>query len=455
MTYPLFQSNVMFDDIESSWEDLPDILLEDIFVLLEPRHRHEASQACIRWYETFYAPRVWEHFTLKGNFLKKRRYYAHKGYQRETCPRKTQICLHQVGYLFKKITITPIHDFQHVYEFIRILRAYLGYFDEFPMPLLRTFHFTFTCETRGITGVILHGTGGKMMEELRHLLRNMKLLKDLKLNNLMLDDAEVEGLFEAIAYNCSDTLETMEILNFTKDPYPILDITLFNNIHTLRTSPQHLDDEVIIILASSSVSNLHIIQGRYTCNTDSVSDDAWRLVKQMAPYFRVTLEVRGHTKTPLILQPHAPVNRIVYDSPNLKFPHETAVWIVHYYHDTLEYFAQKRLPRTHGPRTFHDRGDAAFLMLARSCPKLHTLIISERISTATAILIAKSKPSLEKFIVRQNGLLKRCDGPKSDNSFSNAETIRISRSYETTSEEISKTFGKRWVPMSDKNFKKL
>lgn len=287
----------MFDDMESSWEDLPDILLEDIFVLLEPRHRHEASQVCIRWYETFYAPRVWEHFTLKGNILKKRRYYAHKGYQRETCPRKTQICLHRVGYLFKKITITPIHDFQHVYEFIRILRAYLGYFDEFPMPLLRTFHFTFTCETRGITGVILHGTGGKMMEELRHLLHNMKLLKDLKLNNLMLDCAEVEGLFEAIAYNCSDTLETMEILNFTKVPYPILDITLFNNIHTLRTSPQHLDDEVIVILASSSVCSLHIIQGRYTCNTDSVSDDAWRLVKQMAPYFRVTLEVRGHTKT--------------------------------------------------------------------------------------------------------------------------------------------------------------
>lgn len=444
----------MFEE-ESTWEDLPDILLEDIFTLLEPRHRHEASQVCRRWYETFYAPRVWEHFTLKGNILTKRRFYIYKGYQRETCPRKTQICLHRVGYLFKKITITPIHDFQHVYEFIRILRAYLGYFEEFPMPLLHTFHFTFTCETRGITGVIVHGTGGKMMEELRHLLRNMQLLKDLKLNSLMLDQAEVTGLFEAIANNCSDTIQTLEILDFTKVPYPILDITLFSNLNVLKTSPQHLDDEVIVILASSGITKLHIIQGRYTCSADSVSDEAWRLLKDMSPYFRVTLEVRGHTKTPLILQPHAPVNRIVYDSPNLKLPHETAVWMVHYYHDTLEYFAQKRLPRSHGPRTFHDRGDAAFLMLVRSCPKLHTLIISERISTATAIQIAKIKPSLEDYIVRENGLLKRCDGPKTDNSFRDAEIRKIARSYEATRQEISTTLGRRWVPMSDRHFKKL
>lgn len=31
----------MFDDIESSWEDLLDIFLEDIFVLLEFRYRYE------------------------------------------------------------------------------------------------------------------------------------------------------------------------------------------------------------------------------------------------------------------------------------------------------------------------------------------------------------------------------------------------------------------------------
>ncbi|XP_062566450.1 uncharacterized protein LOC134228773 [Saccostrea cucullata] len=440
---------------ESDWEDLPDILLEDIFTLLEPRYRHEASQVCRRWYETFYAPRVWEHFMLKGNILTKRRYSIFKGYQRETCPRKTQICLHRVGYLFKKITITPIHDFQHVYEFIRILRAFLGYFDEFPMPLLHTFHFTFTCETRGITGVILHGTGGKMMEELRHLLQNMKLLKDLKLNNLMLDEVEVSGLFEAIANNCSDTIQTLEILNFTKVPHPILDVTLFDNLHTLRTSPQHLDDEVIVILASSGVSNLHIIQGRYTCNADPVSDDAWRLLKEMAPHFRVTLEVRGHTKTPLMLQPHAPVNRIVYDSSNLKFPHETAIWIVHYYHTLLESFVQKQIPRTHGPRTFHDRGDAAFLMLVRSCPKLHTLIISERICTATALVIAKTKPSLQKYIVRKNGLLKRCDGPKTDNFFRNADIRKTARSYEATNQQISEILGGRWILMSDRHFKKL
>ena len=94
-------------------------------------------------------------------------------------------------------------------------------------------------------------------------------------------------------------------------------------------------------------------------------------------------------------------------------------------------------------------------MLVRSCPKLHTLVISERKSTATAILVARTKPCLEKFIVRQNGLLKRCDGPKTDNSFSNAELRRVARSYETTRDEISKILGRRWLPTSDRNFKKL
>lgn len=64
----------------------------------------------------------------------------------------------------------------------------------------------------------------------------MKLLKDLKFNNFMLDDVEVEGLFEVIVYNCSDILEIMEILNFIKDLYFILDIMLFNNIYIFRIS---------------------------------------------------------------------------------------------------------------------------------------------------------------------------------------------------------------------------
>lgn len=64
----------------------------------------------------------------------------------------------------------------------------------------------------------------------------MKLLKDLKFNNFMLDDVEVEGLFEVIVYNCSDILEIMEIFNFIKDLYFILDIMLFNNIYIFRIS---------------------------------------------------------------------------------------------------------------------------------------------------------------------------------------------------------------------------
>lgn len=104
---------------------------------------------------------------------------------------------------------------------------------------------------------------------------------------------------------------------------------------------------------------------------------------------------------------------------------------------------------------FYDCGDVVFLMLVRSCLKLYIFIISERIFIVMVILIVKSKLLFEKFIVCKNGLFKRCDGLKLDNSFSNVEIKRILWFYEIISEEIFKIFGKRWVFMLDKNFKKL
>ena len=44
--------------ILEGWEAIPDIILEDIFSILTPKHRHQSSMVCRRWYNIFYSPRV-------------------------------------------------------------------------------------------------------------------------------------------------------------------------------------------------------------------------------------------------------------------------------------------------------------------------------------------------------------------------------------------------------------
>lgn len=81
------------EEEEDFWAELPTILLEDIFTLLTPKQRHQASMVCRPWYEIFYSPRVWETFVLLERTLTKRRFNLYKGYQRELCPRKAQVRL--------------------------------------------------------------------------------------------------------------------------------------------------------------------------------------------------------------------------------------------------------------------------------------------------------------------------------------------------------------------------
>jgi hypothetical protein len=63
--------------------------------------------------------------------------------------------------------VTPISDYYNLYEFLRILAAFLAFYADFPMPLLHTFRFTFACESRGVNGVVIIGTGGNILDNVK------------------------------------------------------------------------------------------------------------------------------------------------------------------------------------------------------------------------------------------------------------------------------------------------
>ena len=128
-----------------------------------------------------------------------------------------------------------------------------------------------------------------------------------------------------------------------------------------------------------------------------------------------------------------------------------------YFHWFLQVYAHFDLPRYYGHRSFGSRCDESLVSLVRTCPKLHTLIIRDKISTATLIIIAREGHNLKRLFIRKNALLKRCDWQRTltwdDNYYWTLR--RASHSYEDTFAEVSRCLGFKWLPLSDKEFKHL
>ncbi|KAH9491439.1 hypothetical protein Btru_032186 [Bulinus truncatus] len=448
------------EDDFNSWAYLPVILLEDILTLLSPKERHQASQVCRQWYDLFYSPRVWETFILLERTLTKKRFNLYKGYQRELCPGKTQLCFRRVGSFFKRIVVTPISDYFNLYEFLRILAAFLQFQEDHgqkAMPLLHTFDFTFACASRSEGVEMVHGTGGQILEMIIQLLVRMSNLKHLKLNQLLVDVGDVPSLFDAIVNCFGESLSSLELLNVTKVPLALPDLSRFRNLVKLTVSPQHLNDEVVLLLSGLNIMHLHLLQDPYTCECESVSSDAWKLVREIAPWLQVYLEVSGITRSRVLIQPRAPVHGVFLRTPYTRLTNDLVMALVENYSKTLRYFVQERLPRTHGPRGFNNRSDSSFLFLVRRCPVLHTLVIRERISTSTVILLANEGRRLSTLLVRKNGLIKRCDWPQcgemSKEFYANLKAASLD--YGKCTDEICKILKRRWKPMEDKQFMRL
>ncbi|CAL1537578.1 unnamed protein product [Lymnaea stagnalis] len=443
-----------------SWAYLPVILIEDIFTLLTPKERHQASQVCRQWYDLFYSPRVWETFILLERTLTKKRFNLYKGYQRELCPGKTQLCFRRVGSFFKRIVVTPITDYFNLYEFLRILAAFLQFQEDhgqIAMPLLHTFDFTFACASRSEGVEMVHGTGGQILEMIKQLLVRMSNLKHLKLNQLLIDVMDVPSLFDAITNCFGESLSSLEMLNVSKVPLALPELARFRNLIKLSISPQHLSEEVLLMLAGLNIMQLFLVQDPYTCECEPVSSEAWKLMREMAPWLHVYLEVSGRAKSKVLIQPRAPVHGIFLRTPYTRLTSDLVMSLVEHYSKTLRYFVQERLPRVHGPRGFNFRCDSSLLFLVRRCRSLHTLIIRERISTATLILVANEGKRLSTLLARKYGLIKRCDwlrcGEMSKDFY--AHLKRASLNYDECTDEVCRLLQRRWRPLTDRQFMRL
>lgn len=67
--------------IYSKWNELPDLLLEEIFSYLTIREKYYASLVCKSWYRAFNLPQAWSEFVLGDSTLTRGRYNYYSGWQ--------------------------------------------------------------------------------------------------------------------------------------------------------------------------------------------------------------------------------------------------------------------------------------------------------------------------------------------------------------------------------------
>ncbi|ELU04989.1 hypothetical protein CAPTEDRAFT_174873 [Capitella teleta] len=443
------------------WAWLPDILLEEIFAQLTHRQRYYCSMVCRHWYSAFKSFRVWKKLEVGERTFTYRRFNLYKGYQNDISHHRVQMCLARIGSHVQHLEILPIYNFFNLYEFLNVLACYLEFFDEFPMSGLQSFKFTFACESRGPSGSTVHGTGGKILQQLKRLIGNMRKVRSLTINNLLLDSKDFLGLLDDFVEHSGVELRYLEVRNITKRCYPFTYAGNFVNLETLVMTPNQLSVDVLLSVAKyTKVKKLVLLQDNFITveEIEPLSSSIWWEVKQLAPQLRVRLEVMGPEAQELIIQEKAPVQSVVFKTPLSKARDDIALVLSDEYSRYLNIYCHLGLPRVHGPRSFHCRGDSSFLLLLSGCPNMEVLVINERISTATLLMLASRGQHLKELCVRKNALILKCDWPRSSD-WDNEYYLwfkTTSRSYEKTEAETKRLLGNPfWKMLTDWEFKRL
>ncbi|XP_043283520.1 uncharacterized protein [Venturia canescens] len=416
----------------SCWDQTPDILLEEIFSYLTMRERYNASLVCKSWYRAFHLQRVWDKFILEDTTLTRGKFNYYSGWQYVLDHMRTSACLNKVGKNFRSLVFEPMLNFYNLYEFMNMVSWYTEKQGCDNLSVagvgthIRHLKFTFPCNMANRDDperVRLFGTGGKLLEALKRLTRNLTSLNCLEFIDLMLDNKEALHLLDDVCSNCGQTLYKLVLINATRFYCPLIHIGVFLNLKVLVVSPQNIDGDVLELLGHTKLEHLHIYQNRYSPMDATIQlpqSFAWEKMRKHNPHLKVHFAVEcnktTHTILPidLVADSCIPCYSIVLNNPTMQ------VVFKEFTHSVIN-------------------------------------MIRDKISTATILQIATTAKALRFLYVRRNVVLKRFDRNWADNSDWTNERYQWMkihcRSYERTEQEVSKILGYRWHMLSEKEFK--
>ncbi|KAL9918892.1 F-box only protein 39 [Glossina fuscipes fuscipes] len=457
--------------VPSNWCNLPDLILEEIFTYLTPRERYYAGLACKQWYRAFYLPAVWNNFLVDDRTLTRQKYNYYSGWQYCLDHMRTQHCLARIGRHLRGLEFRPEVSFNNIYQFMTMLSWSMGKGMEKNGPndlkgmgqRIRSLTYIFPCnmsQANDPEGIKLFGTGGQMLKGLKDLLSKLRYLRVLKLVDFVLENYEAKHLLDEVLDACCTTMKVLNIVNVTTHHCPIIHVGLFINLQILTIAPQNIDDDILSLLGDTRLKHLHLLQNCYTASYLTInhcSVRAWRTLKRDNPRLKIHLRLESLSDGELVIQPEAPVYSITYSAPKSMILPDTLIRMIDNYHNTLAIYGYEMLPRYCSPKAFHNRIDSLMLLICRQCFNLHTLLIREKVSTSTVLLLARTAQNLRHFYVRRFAVVLRCDWPRhpewSDEFY--AWLRRCSRSYESVECEVSQILGENWHFLSDQEYKEL
>ncbi|XP_066253438.1 uncharacterized protein [Euwallacea similis] len=465
------QDEALAEEDYSQWNNLPDLLLEQIFAYLSIKERYYASCVCSNWNRIFYLPYVWREFVLEDQTLTRSKFNYYLGWQYVLDHLRTSLCLQTIGRNIKRLIIRPMFNFSNLYEFMNILSWYIEKQITRNNEVIgvgnNIYHlkFTFPCdmnEEEDEDRVRLFGTGGKLLEGLKRLMSNLTKLQSLELVDLMLEPSEAQFLLDEVCQTCCLSLRKLSLVNTTKTPYQILHVGVFLNLFELHISPQNLGNDLVELLGFTNLKHLHIVQNKYTTDggfIKPVSPSSWKKVRLQNQCLSVHLQLEGKEKSvkSMVWQEGAPVRTILYDSPYIGISADTLITTIDLFGQDLRTYGHLNVPKFQTDKSFSDRNDENLVLLIRSCKYLTTLVITEKISTSTVLLLAYTGRNLKWLHIRENAVLDKCDWPRSlewtDEFYSWLKTN--SKLHELVEKEVSQILGYRWAFLSDDEFSRL
>ncbi|KAF0296493.1 hypothetical protein FJT64_006052 [Amphibalanus amphitrite] len=441
----------------SLWHLLPELVLVKIFRMLNMNERYIASLVCWNWAQAFNLPDVWRVFVLDDTVLTKSKYNYYLGWQKTLDHIRTSTALDKMARHIRTLVIRPMANFYNMYSFMNALSAFA---QRYPGSLdgVIALRYTFVCTLAEKENDEVFGTGGEILRSLQRLMGHLAGLRDIELVDLLLERVEGMHALDQVSVVCCETMRVLKLINITKFQVELLHPGVFINLRELHISPQNLGDDLLYLLAENKLRNLHLIQNEHTESTGSVGRRSWRDARLRNSRLRVHLRLEGKPRhQEIIWQQDAPVKSILYRSPYIAVSAVSILTTIEYYGTDLEVYGHLGLPRFHRSASFHERADGALVMLLRHCPLVHTLVVRERISSATVLLLAHTGKNLRRLFVRANAVLLRADWPRSPEwSPQFYDWLRgAARSYGRTEAEVSRLLGYPWCLLSDKVFRAL
>jgi len=365
--------------------------------------------------------------------------------------------LNAIGEKLQCLSFLPRENLHNIVTFQNCITRFCSVTHK-KLPNIKCFTYVFPCDfAKKNNEVEIYGTGGMILQNMKDLLQCLPGLQRLELVDLQLVGGDAEHALDEVGEVCRLSLQTLKIVNISRLPFSMMSVSAFINLRCLIIAPHNLGDDLVEALVGlQRLRNLHIVSNAYSQpEATPVDYRVWRAARRKCPRLRVHMVTEGKHKKEITFQTRAPVKSIVYDTPFTRVTQYSVDTVVDLYRTDLEVYCHTGLPRFHRDRGFIHRPDEAYLTLASECPYLHTIMIRERVSSSTILLLSFTAKNLRYFYVRKNAIILKCDWKQKEvwSDEFHSWLRRSSRSHADMEKEVSQVLGFRWYALNDKQFK--